>query len=105
MQISTGAHRQISSAATAYVLSGINPKEVYDAAEKLLAQAAHDYPGFAPAALGSIPTTRRTSTSTSIAIAGQRLRRLRRAKIESLLRNAYSQNYVYLIKKPTTNTR
>ncbi|MGH7936512.1 MAG: efflux RND transporter permease subunit, partial [Chthoniobacterales bacterium] len=80
-----------------YVLSGINPQEVYDAADKLQKKLA-TYPGFA-----SPPRSDLFRNNPNLDIHIDRARAsvygVSTASIESLLRAAYSQNYVYLIKQ------
>ncbi|HEY2799593.1 MAG TPA: efflux RND transporter permease subunit, partial [Chthoniobacterales bacterium] len=80
-----------------YVLSGINPEEVYDAADKLEKKLA-TYPGFA-----SPPRADLFRNNPNLDIHIDRARAsvygVSTASIESLLRAAYSQNYVYLIKQ------
>jgi hydrophobic/amphiphilic exporter-1 (mainly G- bacteria), HAE1 family len=80
-----------------YVLSGINPKDVYEAADKLEAKL-RDYPGFA-----SPPRSDLFRNNPNLDIHIDRDRAsvygISTSKIESLLRAAYSQNYVYLIKQ------
>ncbi|MDQ6809175.1 MAG: efflux RND transporter permease subunit [Verrucomicrobiota bacterium] len=80
-----------------YVLSGINPDEVYAAAEKLT-EKLKDYPGFA-----SPPRSDLFRNTPNLVINIDRDRAsiygVSTAKLESLLRAAYSQNYVYLIKE------
>ncbi|PYK19169.1 MAG: acriflavine resistance protein B, partial [Verrucomicrobia bacterium] len=70
LQISVGATSQ-AQGQYAYTISGIVPEDVYAVADQLMAKL-QQFKGFA------------SSTSA----------------IQSLLRNAYSQNYVYLIKEP-----
>jgi len=80
-----------------YVLSGINPDEVYAAADKLQAKL-RDYPGFA-----SPPRSDLFRNNPNLDIKIERDRAgtygVSTTTIESLLRAAYSQNYVYLIKE------
>ena len=80
-----------------YVLSGIEPKDVYAAAAQLQKKLA-DYPGFA-----SPPRSDLFQNNPNLDIQIDRDRAsvygVSTAQIESLLRAAYSQNYVYLIKQ------
>ena len=80
-----------------YVLSGINPEEVYAAADKLEAKLS-EYPGFA-----SPPRSDLFRNNPNLDIKIDRARAsvygISTATLESLLRAAYSQNYVYLIKQ------
>ena len=72
--------------------------EVYDAADKLGAKL-RDYPGFA-----SPPRSDLFRATPNLEIQIDRDRAgtygVSTTKLQSLLRAAYSQNYVYLIKKP-----
>ena len=81
-----------------YALSGINPDEVYEGAEKLGAKL-REYPGFA-----SPPRSDLFRATPSLDIQIDRDRAgtygVSTTRLESLLRSAYSQNYVYLIKEP-----
>ncbi|MEO8440775.1 MAG: efflux RND transporter permease subunit, partial [Spartobacteria bacterium] len=80
-----------------YVLSGINPDEVYAAADKL-AEKLRDYDGFASPPRSDLF---RNTPNLDINIDRERasLYGVSTAQVESLLRAAYSQNYVYLIKE------
>ena len=81
-----------------YALSGINPDEVYESAEKLGAKL-REYPGFA-----SPPRSDLFRATPSLDIQIDRDRAgtygVSTSRLQSLLRSAYSQNYVYLIKEP-----
>ncbi len=80
-----------------YVLSGIEPEEVYAAAEKL-EERLRDYDGFA-----SPPRSDLFRNTPSLDIDIDRARAglygVSTNSLQSLLRAAYSQNYVYLIKQ------
>ncbi len=81
-----------------YSLSGINPDEVYAAADALGAKLA-TYDGFvAP------PRSNLFRNQPNVDIDFDRERAsmygISTAKLQSLLRAAYSQNYVYLVKEP-----
>ncbi len=80
-----------------YVLSGIDPDEVYAAADKLEAKL-RDYDGFA-----SPPRSDLFRNTPNLDIEIERGRSglygVSTTQLESLLRAAYSQNYVYLIKQ------
>ncbi len=80
-----------------YVLSGINPDEVYAAADKLTAKL-RDYDGFASPPRSDLF---RNTPNLDIDIDRQQasLYGVSTTQVESLLRAAYSQNYVYLIKQ------
>ncbi len=81
-----------------YALSGISPDEVYDGADKLGAKL-HDYPGFASPPRSDLF---RATPSLDIQIDRDRagMYGVSTTRLQSLLRSAYSQNYVYLIKQP-----
>jgi len=98
LEISTGA-TSTNQGQYAFALSGVNPDEVYAVGTKLLAKL-QTYPGFVPPVSSDyfnntpnldIEILRDRAASYNVSV----------GKIESLLRNAYSQNYLYLIKKPT----
>lgn len=80
-----------------YALSGINPDEVYAAADKLEAKLL-EYDGFANPPRSDLF---RETPNLDINIERDRasLYGVSTTAIESLLRAAYSQNYVYLIKQ------
>jgi HAE1 family hydrophobic/amphiphilic exporter-1 len=95
LQISTGATSQ-NQGQYAFSLSGVNPDQVYEAADKLM-EKLRPYPGFA-----SLSSDRFNHTpNLEIDILRERAKVLHvsEARILALLRNAYSQNYQYLIKK------
>ena len=97
LEISTGATNQ-NQGQYAYSVSGTDPAQVYDVAQKLMAQF-RTYPGFATVSSDYFSTTRRTWTS-SIRRDQAKMYGVSETRILTLLRNAYSQNYLYLIKKP-----
>jgi HAE1 family hydrophobic/amphiphilic exporter-1 len=97
LQISTGATSQ-SQGQFAYSLSGINPPQVYGAAEKLMGKL-RSYPGFATVSSDLFDHT--PQLTIDIRRDQASVYGVSAEKIEALLRNAYSQNYVYLIKKST----
>jgi HAE1 family hydrophobic/amphiphilic exporter-1 len=96
LEISTGAVAQ-TQGQYAFTLSGINPGQVYDAAQKLMAKC-YEYPGFA--SVSSDLFSRTPGLDVGIRREEARTRGVSEARILTLLRNAYSQNYLYLIKKP-----
>ncbi len=81
-----------------YVISGINPDEVYAAAEAL-GNKLRGYEGFAAPPRSNLF---RNTPNIDIDIDRDRasLYGVSTAKIQNLLRAAYSQNFVYLIKQP-----
>ncbi len=96
LQINIGATNQ-NQGRYVYTLSGINPQEVYAAAGKLVAKM-RQYPGFATVQPDFFNNT--PNLDINIDRARASLYGVGVAKIESLLRSAYSENYVYLIKQP-----
>lgn len=101
LQISVGGVSK-NQGQFAYAISGVNPQSVYDAAEKLLAEfeksdqfatVSSDYFRRTP----SLDIEILRDQASSYGISAER--------IENLIRNAYSQNYVYLIKKPEDQYR
>ncbi len=96
LEISTGAVAQ-TQGQYAFTLSGINPGQVYDAAQKLMGKC-YEYPGFASVSSDLFSNT--PGLDVEIRREEARTRGVSEARILTLLRNAYSQNYLYLIKKP-----
>ncbi len=96
LQINIGATNQ-TQGRYAYTLSGINPTEVYDAAAKLSVKMLQ-YKGFS--SVRSDYYNHTPNLDISIDRARASLYGVGVAKIEALLRAAYSENYVYLIKQP-----
>ena len=97
LQISTGATAKLQGQ-FAYALSGIDPKETYATAKKLMAKLNATQGVFSSVSSDLYDNTpnleidilRDEASSYGVSV----------TRIESLLRQAYSQNYVYLIKKP-----
>jgi HAE1 family hydrophobic/amphiphilic exporter-1 len=96
LEISTGATSQ-NQGQYAFSLSGVNPTQVYAAAEKLMARL-RPYPGFATLSSDFFNNT--PNLDIEIRREQARLYGVSEARILNLLRGAYSQNYLYLIKKP-----
>ena len=96
LEISTGATNQ-NQGQYAFSVSGVNPQQVYDASAKLLARL-QGYPGFL--SIASDYYNKTPSLDIEIRREQAKLYGVSEARILGLLRNAYSQNYVYLIKKP-----
>ena len=100
LQISTGATGS-QGGKFVYVLSGINPGEVYRVSQELLGclmkeqQEGRLFASVISDLYQSTPSLRINILREQAASYG-----VSAATIETLLRNAYSQNYVYLIKKP-----
>ncbi|HMA80766.1 MAG TPA: efflux RND transporter permease subunit, partial [Candidatus Binatia bacterium] len=96
LEISTGATNQ-NQGQYAFSISGINPQQVYDAGTKLM-EKMHGYPGFLTVSSDYFNNT--PNLDIEIRREQTKLYGVSEARILSLLRSAYSQNYVYLIKKP-----
>ncbi|HEY8226069.1 MAG TPA: efflux RND transporter permease subunit [Pyrinomonadaceae bacterium] len=96
LEISTGVTSQ-QQGQYAFAVSGANPNEVYDVSQKLLAKLM-TYPGFLTVSSDYYHNT----PNVNIDLRREQAKTLgvSEARILSLLRNAYSQNYLYLIKKP-----
>jgi HAE1 family hydrophobic/amphiphilic exporter-1 len=96
LQINVGATSQ-TQGQYAYTLSGIVPDEVYAAADQLMTKLK-DFKGFA-----SVRSDYYNSTpNLTVDIDRERAATygVSTSAVQSLLRTAYSQNYVYLIKQP-----
>jgi HAE1 family hydrophobic/amphiphilic exporter-1 len=96
LEISTGATNQ-QQGQYAFSISGINPDQVYDAGSKLLAKL-REFPGFLSVSSDYFNST--PSVDIELRREQAKLYGVSEARILTLLRNAYSQNYLYLIKKP-----
>lgn len=97
LQISTGATSQ-NQGQYAYSLSGIDPQQVYTAATQLMGKMRTN-PEFATVSSDLFNNT--PQLTINIRRDQASLYGVSATQIESLLRNAYSQNYIYLIKKST----
>ena len=97
LQISTGATAN-QAGQFAYTLSGIDPNEVFTTGEKMMA-ALRPQQGRIFASLNS--DLYRNTPKLKINILREKASSygISASRIESLLRSAYSQNYVYLIKR------
>src|ERR1700719_2613906 len=96
LQINVGATNQ-TQGQYAYTLSGIVPDDVYKAADQMMAKL-RGFKGFA-----SVRSDFYNSTpNLTVQIDRERAATygVSTSAIQSLLKNAYSQNYVYLIKQP-----
>src|SRR5438477_771644 len=96
LQINVGATNQ-TQGQYAYTISGIVPQDVYAAANQMMTNL-HGFKGFA-----SIRSDYYNSTpNLTINIDRERAATygVSTSAIQSLLKNAYSQNYFYLIKQP-----
>ena len=97
LEISTGATAN-AQGQFAYALSGIDPSQVYETAEKLMAKM-HEYPGFL--FVNSDLYNHTPNLQVDILREQAKMYGVSETRILSLLHDAYSQNYSYLIKKPT----
>lgn len=99
LQISTGAAAN-QGGQFAYTLSGIDTDEVFNVSDKLLNRLRQEQGKMFATVLSDLY---RNTPNLAINILRDRASKLgvSAASIETLLRNAYSQNYVYLIKQPT----
>ncbi|MCX5660550.1 MAG: efflux RND transporter permease subunit [Planctomycetota bacterium] len=96
LEISTGATNTFQGTLV-YVLSGVDPDEVYKASEALKAKL-YGFPGFASVTndyYHNMPNLEIKILRDQASMYGVSV-----SRIESLLYDAFSQNYVYLIKRP-----
>ncbi|HEX5009734.1 MAG TPA: efflux RND transporter permease subunit [Planctomycetota bacterium] len=96
LEISTGATNQ-NQGQYAFSVSGVNPDEVYEVGDRLM-QRLQGWPGFL--SLSSDRYDKTPGLDIDIRREQARTYGVSEARILELLRNAYSQNYLYLIKKP-----
>jgi HAE1 family hydrophobic/amphiphilic exporter-1 len=96
LEISTGATNQ-NQGQYAFSISGVNQNQVYDVAGKLM-ERLRAYPGFATISSDFFNNT--PNLEVEIRREQAKMYGVSEARILTLLRNAYSQNYLYLIKKP-----
>jgi HAE1 family hydrophobic/amphiphilic exporter-1 len=96
LQINVGATNQ-TQGQYAYTISGIVPDDVYNAADQLMAKL-REFKGFASFRSDYYHST----PNLTVNIDRERAATygVSTSAIQSLLKNAYSQNYVYLIKQP-----
>ncbi len=97
LKLATGATNQ-NQGQYAYAISGTDPSEVYTAAGALMTKL-RTFPGFASVSWDYFSNTPKLAIDVKRDEAAKY--GVSVASIESLLRSAYSQNYVYLIKQPT----
>src|SRR5208337_1543027 len=96
LEISTGATNR-NQGQYAYAVSGVNPSQVYEVGTKLLSKL-RTFPGFATVSSDYFNNT--PSLDIEILRDQAKTYGVSESRILALLRNAYSQNYLYLIKKP-----
>jgi HAE1 family hydrophobic/amphiphilic exporter-1 len=97
LEISTGATANVQGQ-FAFALSGIDPGEVYATAGKLMAKM-YEYPGFL--FVNSDLYNHTPNLQVDILRDQAKLYGVSETRILTLLHDAYSQNYSYLIKKST----
>src|SRR5439155_12427980 len=97
LEISTGATAN-AQGQFAYALSGIDPNEVYNTAGNTIAKM-HEYPGFL--FVNSDLYNHTPKLQVDILRDQAKLYGVSETRILTLLHDAYSQNYSYLIKKST----
>ena len=96
LQINVGATNQ-TQGQYAYTVSGIVPHDVYKAADQLMTKL-RQFKGFA--SLRSDYYNSTPNLTVNIDRERAAMYGVSTSSIQSLLKNAYSQNYVYLIKQP-----
>src|SRR5213082_3044390 len=96
LEISTGVTSQ-QQGQYAFAVSGANPDQVYDVGQKLMGKLMQ-YPGFLTVSSDFYNNT--PNLDIDIRRDQAKTYGVSEARILTLLRNAYSQNYLYLIKKP-----
>ena len=96
LEISTGATNQ-NQGQYQFSISGVNPQQVYDAGAQLLGKL-QEFPGFLTVSSDYYHNT--PGLDIELRREEAKMNGVSEARILALLRNAYSQNYLYLIKKP-----
>ncbi|MGA9995418.1 MAG: efflux RND transporter permease subunit [Pyrinomonadaceae bacterium] len=96
LEISTGVTSQ-NQGQYAFTVSGASPEQVYDVGQKLMGKLM-TYPGFLTVSSDFYNNT--PSLNIDIRRDQAKTYGVSEARILTLLRNAYSQNYLYLVKKP-----
>lgn len=96
LEISTGVTSQ-NQGQYAFSVSGANPSQVYEVGQKLMGKLM-TYPGFLSVSSDYYSNT--PNIDINIRREEAKTFGVSEARILTLLRNAYSQNYLYLIKKP-----
>src|SRR5437870_1575982 len=96
LEISTGVTSQ-QQGQYAFAVSGANPNQVYETSQKLLGKLM-TYPGFLTVSSDFYNNT--PNLDIDLRRDQAKTYGVSEARILTLLRNAYSQNYLYLIKKP-----
>jgi HAE1 family hydrophobic/amphiphilic exporter-1 len=96
LEISTGVTNQ-TQGQYAFTVSGVNPSQVYETGQQLMGKLMK-YPGFLSVSSDYYHNT--PNLNIDIRRDQAKTYGVSEARILTLLRNAYSQNYTYLIKKP-----
>ena len=96
LEISTGVTNQ-NQGQYAFTVSGVNPTQVYETGQQLMGKLMA-YPGFLSVSSDYYNNT--PNLNIDIRRDEAKTYGVSEARILTLLRNAYSQNYLYLIKKP-----
>ncbi|HEX4639239.1 MAG TPA: efflux RND transporter permease subunit [Chthoniobacterales bacterium] len=96
LQINVGATNQ-TQGQYAYTISGIVPDEVYTSVDQLMAKL-RQFKGFASVRSDYYHST--PNLTVNIDRERAAMYGVSTSAVQSLLKNAYSQNYVYLIKQP-----
>ncbi|HKG45911.1 MAG TPA: efflux RND transporter permease subunit [Pyrinomonadaceae bacterium] len=96
LEISTGVTNQ-NQGQYAFTVSGVNPSQVYETGQQLMGKLM-TYPGFLSVSSDFYNNT--PNLNIDIRRDEAKTYGVSEARILTLLRNAYSQNYLYLIKKP-----
>ncbi|MCM3900081.1 MAG: efflux RND transporter permease subunit [Pyrinomonadaceae bacterium] len=96
LEISTGVTSQ-QQGQYAFTVSGNEPSQVYDVGQKLMGKLM-GYPGFLTVSSDFYNNT--PNLNIDLRRDQAKTYGVSEARILTLLRNAYSQNYLYLIKKP-----
>jgi hydrophobic/amphiphilic exporter-1 (mainly G- bacteria), HAE1 family len=96
LEISTGVTSQ-QQGQYAFTVSGATPSQVYDVGQKLMGKLM-EYPGFLTVSSDFYNNT--PNVNIDLRRDQAKTYGVSEARILTLLRNAYSQNYLYLIKKP-----
>ena len=95
LQISTGATKN-NQGQYAFAISGVDAQQVYQSAMEMMAKC-RQYPGFATVSSDYFNTPVLGVDLNELQLQSYGLNNL---NVEQLLKNAYSQNYTYLIKTP-----
>ena len=96
LEISTGVTNQ-TQGQYSFTVSGVNPSQVYETGQALMAKMM-TYPGFLSVSSDYYHNT--PNLNIDLRRDQAKTYGVSEARILTLLRNAYSQNYTYLIKKP-----